>query len=51
MLVTAAVKQIINSSMEDASYPIAGMTSARLLSTGRNGGLLYGPRSPKYGTD
>lgn len=51
MLVTAAVKQIINSSMEDASYPIAGMTSARLLSTGRHGGLLYGPRSPKYGTD
>ncbi|UXY55280.1 DUF799 domain-containing protein [Pseudomonas tohonis] len=51
MLVTAAVKQIINSSMEDASYPIAGMTSARLLSTGHNGGLLYGPRSPKYGTD
>ncbi|MDU9415973.1 DUF799 domain-containing protein [Pseudomonas solani] len=51
MLVTAAVKQIINSSMEDASYPIAGITSARLLSTGYNGGLLYGPRSPKYGTD
>lgn len=31
MLITAAVKQIINSSVEDAGYPIAGMTSARLL--------------------
>lgn len=51
MLVTAAVKQIINSSVEDAAYPIAGITSTRLLSTGYNGGLLYGPRSPKYGTD
>lgn len=51
MLITAAVKQIISSAQEDASYPIAGVTGARLLSAGRNGGLLYGPRSPKYGTD
>ncbi len=51
MLITAAVKQIINTTLDDASYPIAGMTGARLLSPYQNGGLLYGPRSPKYGTD
>ncbi|AGI26905.1 DUF799 domain-containing protein [Pseudomonas sp. MT3] len=51
MLISAAVKQIISSAQEDASYPIAGITGARLLSAGHNGGLLYGPRSPKYGTD
>ncbi|ARU89963.1 DUF799 domain-containing protein [Pseudomonas sp. M30-35] len=51
MLVTAVVTQVINSSVEDAAYPIAGVTSARLLSAGQPGGLLYGPRSPKFGTD
>ncbi|MHC8299373.1 DUF799 domain-containing protein [Pseudomonas sp. ZS1P83] len=50
MLITAAVKQVINSST-DAGHPIAGVTSARLLSAGQSAGLLYGPRSPKYGTD
>jgi hypothetical protein len=50
MLITAAVKQIVNSST-DAGHPIAGVTSARLLSAGQPAGLLYGPRSPKYGTD
>jgi hypothetical protein len=50
MLITAAVTQIINSST-DAGYPVAGMTSNRLLSAGQPAGLLYGPRSPKYGTD
>ncbi len=50
MLITAAVKQIINSST-DAGHPIAGITSARLLSAGQPAGLLYGPRSPKYGSD
>ncbi|HEY0285676.1 MAG TPA: DUF799 domain-containing protein [Pseudomonas sp.] len=50
MLITAAVKQIINSAT-DASHPIAGVASQRLLSAGRPAGLLYGPRSPKYGTD
>ncbi|MBD9599702.1 DUF799 domain-containing protein [Pseudomonas sp. PDM10] len=50
MLITAAVKQVINSST-DAGHPIAGVTSARLLSAGQPAGLLYGPRSPKYGTD
>lgn len=50
MLITAAVKQVINSST-DAGHPIAGITSQRLLSAGKPAGLLYGPRSPRYGTD
>lgn len=50
-LIMAAVKQIINSSMDDAGYPIAGITGQRLLSAGHSAGLLYGPRSPLYGTD
>ncbi len=50
MLITAAVKQIINTST-DAGHPIAGITSQRLLSAGQFNGLLYGPHSPKYGTD
>ncbi|MBD8598426.1 DUF799 domain-containing protein [Pseudomonas sp. W2Oct36] len=50
MLITAAVKQIINSST-DAGHPIAGIASQRLLSAGKPAGLLYGPRSPRYGTD
>ncbi len=49
MLLTAVVKQIINSST-DRSYGIAGTTSFRLLSA-QPGGILYGPRSPSYGTD
>ena len=51
MLIAAAVKQIISSAQDDAGYPIAGVASQRLLSAGRPGALLYGPRSPKYGTD
>lgn len=50
LLVMAVVKQILNS-VTDASYPVAGVMSQRLLSAGRPGGLLYGPRSPKYGSD
>ncbi|WP_397453810.1 DUF799 domain-containing protein [Pseudomonas sp. NA-150] len=50
ILITAAVKQIINTAT-DASHPVAGLASNRLLSAGHNAGLLYGPRSPKYGTD
>ncbi|WP_028693171.1 DUF799 domain-containing protein [Pseudomonas cremoricolorata] len=51
MLVVAALNQIISSAQDDAGYPIAGITSARLLTPYPNGGILYGPRSPKYGTD
>ncbi|WP_395068237.1 DUF799 domain-containing protein [Paraburkholderia silvatlantica] len=50
MLVTAAVKQIANS-VTDKSHDIAAATSYRLLHAGPPNGLLYGPRSPKYGTD
>lgn len=46
-LVAAAVKQIINSST-DAAYPMAGITSNRLLSGGVPNGMLYGPRSDKF---
>jgi hypothetical protein len=50
LLVAAIVKQIMNSAM-DASHPVAGMASQRLLSAGHANGLLYGPRSPLYGKD
>lgn len=50
MLVAAAVNQIVNQ-VTDQSHQIANVASQRLLSTGRPGGLLYGPYNPKYGTD
>lgn len=50
MLVVAAVKQIANTLM-DQSHDVAAFTSTRLLSAGPPNGLLYGPHSPKYGTD
>jgi hypothetical protein len=50
MLITAAISQAVNH-LSDASYPVAGMTSVRLLSAGTQGGILYGPRSPKYQSD
>lgn len=46
-LVAAAVKQIINSTT-DASHPVAGVASSRLLSAGGTNGMLYGPRSEHY---
>ncbi|KWE88611.1 hypothetical protein WL80_18025 [Burkholderia ubonensis] len=50
MLVQAAVKQITHS-LTDEAHDVAGLTSNRLLSAGPPTGLLYGPRSRKYGTD
>lgn len=50
MLVTAAINQAVNH-LSDASYPVAGTASARLLSAGMPNGILYGPRSPKYQSD
>jgi len=35
----------------DATYKVAENTSLRLLSAGQSGGILYGPRSPKYQSD
>ncbi|WP_323121801.1 DUF799 domain-containing protein [Burkholderia alba] len=50
MLAQAAVKQIAHTLMDDG-VDVAGLASQRLLSSGPPNGLLYGPRSPKYGTD
>ncbi len=50
MLVVAAIKQVANS-LTDKSHDIAGITSYRLLHAGPPTGLLYGPHSPKYGSD
>lgn len=50
MLVTAAIQQIADS-VTDKSHDIAAVTSYRLLHAGPPNGLLYGPRSPKSGTD
>ncbi|WP_207004569.1 DUF799 domain-containing protein [Trinickia mobilis] len=50
MLVQAAVKQVAQT-LSDESVKVAGLASQRLLSGGPPNGLLYGPHSPKYGTD
>ena len=50
ILVQAIVSQIVET-ITDRSHPVAGVTSMRLLSAGRPGGLLFGPRSPRFGTD
>jgi hypothetical protein len=49
-VVESAVKHVVNVA-SDKSWPVAGLTSQRLLATGGSNTLLYGPRSPKYGTD
>ncbi|AQH01289.1 DUF799 domain-containing protein [Caballeronia cordobensis] len=49
-LVQTAVSQAVNVAT-DKSWDVAGLTSQRLLATGAPNGLLYGPRSPKFGTD
>jgi len=50
MLVSAAISQAMNH-VFDATYKVAESTSLRLLSAGQSGGILYGPRSPKYQSD
>lgn len=47
MLVQAVVSQIVNT-LSDRSFQVAGVANQSLLSAGQPGGLLYGPRSPKY---
>lgn len=49
ILVTAIVRQVIGS-VGDPGHQVSSMTNARLLQA-RAGGLLYGPRSPKYQKD
>lgn len=46
LLISALIRQVTNS-LGDQGYPVARMTSFRLLSA-RQGGLLPGPRSPDY---
>lgn len=48
MLITAAITQVAHTATEKA-HEIAEVTSIRMLSAGKDGDLLYGPRSPKYG--
>jgi hypothetical protein len=48
LLVTAAVKQIINTSV-DAAYNYAVIADGRLLGGPRYNGVPPGPRSPRYG--
>lgn len=52
MLLTAAINQIVES-VGEHGVQIAAIADARLVGAGAPGGygLLYGPRSPKYGTD
>lgn len=50
LMISAIANQIV-SNMTDASFPVAGTASARLLSARPPFGLLHGPRSPRYGTD
>lgn len=48
MLIEAAVNQILES-ITDKGFDIAAMSTNRLLFAESHNGLLYGPRSPKYG--
>ena len=50
LLITAVVQQIVNN-VSDNSHHIADIANQRLLTAGHHNGLLYGPRSAKYGTD
>ncbi|MGE8376018.1 MAG: DUF799 domain-containing protein [Diaphorobacter nitroreducens] len=50
MLVSALIDQIVET-LSDRSVQIAEVANGRLLYAGRPGGLLHGPRSPKYGAD
>ena len=50
MLISAAIRQIA-STLSDKAWPVAGLASFRLLSAGGPNGMLYGPYSPRYGTD
>lgn len=50
MLLTAAINQIVNT-LSESSVQISEVANYRLLASGRRGGLLYGPRSPHYGSD
>lgn len=44
-LITAVVTQVINTTISDPSFGVAGIAVNRLLTPNSNGGLLYGPRA------
>ena len=50
LLISALVKQVL-ATVNDDNHKYAGLASERLLSAGRNNGILFGPRSPNYGKD
>jgi hypothetical protein len=50
MLIEAALKQVVNS-LNNENYKIASYAANALFITGTPGSFLYGPYSPKYGTD
>ncbi|KAF1026236.1 MAG: putative lipoprotein [Burkholderia plantarii] len=50
LLAQGVTRQVVHS-LTDEAHDVAGLTSRRLLSAGQPNGLLYGPRSTKYGTD
>ena len=47
MVISAAISQIANT-LSDKGYDIGAIANTRLLSAGRDGAILYGPRSPHY---
>lgn len=49
-LIAAVVKQVLNN-VTNQSHQVAGVAAQRLLSPGAHNGLLYGPRSPLFGTE
>ncbi len=48
--IAAAVKQVVNN-LSDRSFPVAGLATRQLLQPGPPRGILYGPRSPKFGRE
>ncbi|OOF58069.1 DUF799 domain-containing protein [Rodentibacter myodis] len=49
-LIAVAVKQVVNQ-VSDNGYNVSALANAKLLQTGVNKGLLYGPYHPNYGKD
>lgn len=47
-LIVAAISQAVNAST-DQGYKVSAVAMSNLVENGTNGGLLIGPRHPKYG--
>ncbi|WP_250509718.1 DUF799 domain-containing protein [Caballeronia sp. GACF4] len=53
-LISAIAQSVVTQvahTLTDKSFDVAGLTSQRLLASGGKTTVLYGPHSPKYGTD